>query len=102
MLMETEYCCWPLNKLKNGSHFLYLHCTEKIQITSPSKVWVSYFQTVARIKCATAKYHIGPKMGLWITLFSISGFPQIDHSGIDARIVLEQINTAQKATSNRA
>ena len=41
-------------------------------------------------------------MGLWITLLSIPGFPKIDHSGIDARIVLEQINSAQKATSNRA
>ena len=49
----------------------------------------------------TAKYHIGPKMGLWITLFSIPGFLKIDHSGIDARIVLEQINSAQKVTSNR-
>ena len=29
------------------------------------------------------------------------GFPKVDHSGIDARIVLEQINSAKKATCNR-
>ena len=26
----------------------------------------------------------------------IQGFPKVDHSGIDARIVLEQINSAKK------
>ena len=31
----------------------------------------------------------------------VHGFPKIDHSGIDARIVLEQINSAKKATCNR-
>ena len=29
------------------------------------------------------------------------GFPKVDHSGIGARIVLEQINSANKTTSNR-
>ena len=29
------------------------------------------------------------------------GFPKIDHSGIDARIVLEQNKFSKKATSNR-
>ena len=29
------------------------------------------------------------------------GFPKVDHSGIDARIVLEQNKFTKKATSNR-
>ena len=32
---------------------------------------------------------------------NIRGFPKVDHSDIDARIVLEQINSAKKTTSNR-
>ena len=32
---------------------------------------------------------------------AIPGFSKVDHSGIDARIVLEQINSAQKTTFNR-
>ena len=31
----------------------------------------------------------------------IRGFPKVDHSGIDARIVLEQNKFTKKATSNR-
>ena len=34
-------------------------------------------------------------------IFDTRGFPKVDHSDIDARIVLEQINSAKKATSNR-
>ena len=29
------------------------------------------------------------------------GFPKVDHSGVDARVVLERINSAKKTTSNR-
>ena len=29
------------------------------------------------------------------------GFPKVHHSGIDTRIVLEQINSTKKDTSNR-
>ena len=29
------------------------------------------------------------------------GFPKVDHSGRSTRIVLEQINSAKKTTSNR-
>ena len=32
---------------------------------------------------------------------AIRGFPKVDHSGINARIVLEQITSAKKTSSNR-
>ena len=32
---------------------------------------------------------------------AIRGFPKVDHSGIHARIVLEQITSAKKTSSNR-
>ena len=32
---------------------------------------------------------------------AIRGFPKVDHSGIDSRIVLEKINSAKKTSSNR-
>ena len=54
------------------------------------------------------------KLLLWAMVYNITcfyptrvrianrGFPKVDHSGIDARIVLEQINSAKnKTTSNR-
>ena len=33
---------------------------------------------------------------------AIRGFPKVDHSGRSARIVLEQINSAKKPSSNRS
>ena len=35
-----------MKKLKNGCHFFNIDCTEKFQITNPTKVWVSGFQSV--------------------------------------------------------
>ena len=35
-----------MKKLKNGSHFANIDCTEKFQITDPPKVWVSGFLRV--------------------------------------------------------
>ena len=40
-------------------------------------------------------------LGLIYRHTSNQGFPKVDHSGINARIVLEQINAAKKTTSNR-
>ena len=94
-----------MKKLKNGSHFANIDCTETFQITDPPKVWVSSFLGVngnrisvsaimkklkngshfINIDC-TETFQITNPVKVWV-----SGFLGFDGNGISASAIMKKL-----------
>ena len=94
-----------MKKLKNGSHFVNIDCTENFQITDPPKVWVSSFPSVdgnrisvsaimktlkngshfVNMNC-TEKFQITNPPKVWV-----SSFPSVNGNRISASAIVKKL-----------